>query len=236
MNVRQNGPKIRITRSGTQRKRVCGITQFKKQATGHSPARKRWIPVAHAPASREGTCGSSSNPDFKTGLNLKERTSMKKHLSKKRVVLAAIVAVVLAISSGIAYAYWTSSASGSGSAATAAAAGSITVTATPSGTLVPSGSANLAFTASSTATTQVPINKIVLASVTSSNVACNSLLSAQTGQFTMADVNLTGAPVFIAAGATNVALNPAGVLHWVDATYNQDACQSAPLSLTFTVS
>ena len=33
---------------------------------------------------------------------------MKKHLSKKRVVLAAIVAVALAIGSGVAYAYWTS--------------------------------------------------------------------------------------------------------------------------------
>lgn len=44
---------------------------------------------------------------------------MKKHLSKKRVVLAAIVAVVLAISSGIAYAYWTSTGTGSLTSATA---------------------------------------------------------------------------------------------------------------------
>ena len=41
---------------------------------------------------------------------------MKKHLSKKRVVLAAIVTVALAIASGVAYAYFTSTSTGSGSA------------------------------------------------------------------------------------------------------------------------
>ena len=51
---------------------------------------------------------------------------MKKHLSKKRVVLAAIVAVALAISSGVAYAYWTSNGTGGGTA-NAAGGGSLAV-------------------------------------------------------------------------------------------------------------
>jgi hypothetical protein len=41
---------------------------------------------------------------------------MKKHLTKKRVILLALVIVALAIASGVAYAYWTSSGSGTGSA------------------------------------------------------------------------------------------------------------------------
>lgn len=52
---------------------------------------------------------------------------MKKHLSKKRVVLAAIVAVALALASGVAYAYWTSNGSGTGSAAAASGTSALTV-------------------------------------------------------------------------------------------------------------
>ena len=37
---------------------------------------------------------------------------MRKHLSKKRVVLAAIVVVALAIASGVAYAYFTATGAG----------------------------------------------------------------------------------------------------------------------------
>jgi hypothetical protein len=52
---------------------------------------------------------------------------MKKHLSKKRVVLAAIVVVALAIASGVAYAYWTAGGSGTGTAAAAASTSNLTV-------------------------------------------------------------------------------------------------------------
>ena len=40
---------------------------------------------------------------------------MKKHLSKRRVIVAAFVAVALAIASSVAYAYWTAGGSGAGS-------------------------------------------------------------------------------------------------------------------------
>ena len=51
---------------------------------------------------------------------------MKKHLSKKRVVLAVLVVVMLAIASGVAYAYWTSGGTGT-SSATACTTTGITV-------------------------------------------------------------------------------------------------------------
>ena len=63
---------------------------------------------------------------------------MKKHLSKKRVVLAAIVAVALAIASGVAYAYFTATGAGTGSA-TVGSATNIVLTPTITGTLYPGG-------------------------------------------------------------------------------------------------
>ena len=42
---------------------------------------------------------------------------MKKHLSKRRVVVSALIAVLLAIASGVAYAYWTGGGTGTGPAA-----------------------------------------------------------------------------------------------------------------------
>jgi hypothetical protein len=64
MNLRQNGPKIRITRSGKQRKRVCGITLIQKQQV-YLPARKRWVPVSAAPQSREETRHPAATRIFK---------------------------------------------------------------------------------------------------------------------------------------------------------------------------
>jgi|SRR5450759_2851616 len=63
---------------------------------------------------------------------------MKKHLSKKRVVLAAIVAVALAIGSGVAYAYFTSAGTGQGNAAVGSSAGIALSSANVSG-LYPGG-------------------------------------------------------------------------------------------------
>src|SRR5450759_1033138 len=83
-----------------------------------------------APLAR-GDQASSSDPDFLNRFNPKERTPMQKHLSKKRVVLAAIVTVALALASGVAYAYWTSGGSGAGSAAAGTTSG-ITVNQTNS--------------------------------------------------------------------------------------------------------
>jgi hypothetical protein len=52
---------------------------------------------------------------------------MKKHLNKRRVVLAAFVAVVLAIASGVAYAYWTAGGAGTGAGTAAVSTSNLTV-------------------------------------------------------------------------------------------------------------
>ena len=51
---------------------------------------------------------------------------MKKHLSKRRVVVSALIAVLLAIASGVAYAYWTGGGTGTGPAAAAAGTSAVT--------------------------------------------------------------------------------------------------------------
>jgi hypothetical protein len=63
---------------------------------------------------------------------------MRKHFSKKRVVLAAIVVVALAIASGVAYAYFTATGAGTGSA-TVGSSADLTITSTAVSTLYPAG-------------------------------------------------------------------------------------------------
>ena len=63
---------------------------------------------------------------------------MRKHLSKKRVVLAAIVVVALVIASGVAYAYFTASGAGTGSA-TVGSSASLTITSDAVSGLYPGG-------------------------------------------------------------------------------------------------
>ena len=63
---------------------------------------------------------------------------MRKHLSKKRVVLAAIVVAALAIASGVAYAYFTATGAGSGSATVGSSAG-LTITSAAVTGLYPAG-------------------------------------------------------------------------------------------------
>jgi|GEM_PF-3317191 len=160
---------------------------------------------------------------------------MKKHLSKRRVVVSALIAVLLAIASGVAYAYWTSTATGTGTASAAAASGAITVTGTVESGIYPGGSKAVHFTAANSSTTSAPISSISLTSVSSSNSDCNTLLGTEAGQFSMDPVGLTGAPVVVPAGATALALAPDGLLKWLDASYSQNACKIAPLTLTFAV-
>jgi hypothetical protein len=200
-----------------------------EEATGHSPARKRWIPVARAPALREGTCGSSSNPDFGTGSNSKERRQMKKHLSKKRVVLAAIIAVALAIASGVAYAYWTSSGSGSSNAATAATAGDFDVTVTLTGALSPGASADVAGTVANNTGSSLNLAQVVGDSplVTSDHAGCDS--TTNPAWFTLGPLTLDDGAGVLADGASN---DFSGTLTMNDSdTDNQDSCQGAAIRL-----
>lgn len=64
---------------------------------------------------------------------------MKKHLSKRRVIIAAVVVVALAIASGAAYAYFTAGGTGTGAATVGAASPIAIASDTPAGLLYPGG-------------------------------------------------------------------------------------------------
>jgi hypothetical protein len=81
------------------------------------------------------TAGRSS---FVNRFQKRREEKMKKHLSKKRVVLAAIVVVALAIASGVAYAYFTATGAGTGNATVGSSAG-LTITSTAVSGLYPGG-------------------------------------------------------------------------------------------------
>jgi len=156
---------------------------------------------------------------------------MKKHLSKKRVVLATIVAVALAIASGVAYAYFTATGAGSGSA-TVGNATAIVLTPTISGTLYPAGApASVSVVVKNNGSGAQHVNAIHLASITPDALHSTCVTSIGAGPanaFTMADVSVAST---IAAGGTTTKV---GSLQMNDTTINQDGCQGATLTLNLT--
>ena len=153
---------------------------------------------------------------------------MKKHLSKRRVVLAAIVAVVLAIASGVAYAYWTASGSGTGSAAAAASTSNVVVnqTALAAGALYPGAAIPL----SGTFDNLLNPGSVYIGSVTASvtSVAPTTCLKAWftiTGTSTTPGEIAHGSAVGTWSGLTlNMPLAP---------TLDQNICKSAVLTITY---
>jgi hypothetical protein len=156
---------------------------------------------------------------------------MKKHLSKKRVVLAAIMAIALAIASGVAYAYFTATGAGSGSA-TVGNATSIVLTPTITGTLYPGGTpASVSVVVKNNGGGAQYVNLIHLASITpdSGHSTCVTTIGAgPANAFTMADVSV--ASTIAPAGTTT----KVGSLQMNDTGITQDACQGATLTLNLT--
>jgi len=156
---------------------------------------------------------------------------MKKHLSKKRVVLAAIVAVALTIASGVAYAYFTATGAGSGNA-TVGNSTVILLTPTISSTLYPAGTpASVSVVVKNNGSGAQYVNTIHLASITpdGGHSTCVTTVGAgPANAFTMADVSVA---TDIAAGGTTTKV---GSLQMNDTGINQDACQGATLTLNLT--
>ena len=156
---------------------------------------------------------------------------MRKHLSKKRVVLAAIVVVALAIASGVAYAYFTATGAGTGSA-TVGNSTAIVLTPTITGTLYPGGTAaSVSIVVKNNGGGAQRVGTITLASITPDGIhstCVTTLGAAPTNAFTMADVpvNATLAP----AGTTT----KVGSLQMNDTGISKDACQGATLTLNLT--
>ena len=155
---------------------------------------------------------------------------MKKHFSKKRVVLAAIVVVALAIASGVAYAYFTATGAGSGNA-TVGNATSIVLTPTITGTPYPGGTpATVSILVKNNGAGAQRVGTISLASFApdAGHMGCTTAV----GGFSMAAVpvnqTLTASPS--AGDHTTVT----GSLVMADTAANQDVCQGATITLNLT--
>ena len=160
---------------------------------------------------------------------------MKKHLSKKRVVLAAIVVVALAIASGVAYAYWTSTGSGPGTASAATSIAGITVnqTGTPLSAMYP-GLAAQTLHGDFTNSTSGPVYVVA---VTASISSVDKAIDAPAGTCDDTDFTLGGAaPVNaeVPVGSPSTATWSGLTIQFKDkALVNQNSCKGATVHLTY---
>jgi hypothetical protein len=152
---------------------------------------------------------------------------MKRLINKKVATIGLAAGLALGVA-GAAAAYLTTTGSGTGST-TAGTATALTLHATIAGAIVPGdGGQSVTFTADNSAAGNENVNTISLVSVTSSNSACNTFLTSNTGQFTMADVT---SDTDVPGHSTAYALTGTGTLVWHDEAYAQDACAGEPLTL-----
>ena len=155
---------------------------------------------------------------------------MKKHLSKKRVVLAAIVVVALAIASGVAYAYFTSSGSNTGTAGVGTSQDLVVAQSgtVPSG-LVPGGAAkNVQVTVTNNATFKQSLSSLTIS-------LDGSLLPAgcDASWFTVTSPTIAS-PIVLAANTGSTDLT--GTIRMTESNSPQDNCKSATLHLNFVAS
>jgi hypothetical protein len=149
---------------------------------------------------------------------------------KRHIILISSAVAVLALAVG-AFAYFITTGTGSGTATSGSNSGSLTMVATGFAGILPGdGGKTVTFTASNTSTTtSLRVNTISLTSVTSTG-GCQTFLTANPGQFSMAPVTSnTNVP----KSASGFALTGSGLLVWPDsATLDQTPCASASLTLT----
>lgn len=153
---------------------------------------------------------------------------MKRFMNKK--VAAAGLAAGLALgAAGAAFAYFTTTGGGSGDT-TAGTAAAVTLHATIDGAIVPGdGGQSVTFTADNPTNGNELVNTISFVSVTSTDTTCQTFLSANTGQFSMANVTSN---TDVPGKTTGHALTGTGTLVWADEAYAQNACAGSPLTLT----
>jgi hypothetical protein len=159
---------------------------------------------------------------------------MKLIKSKKGMALLAAVAAVGVAAFG-AYAYFSSTGTGSGSANAGANDTSITLYATLTDGLVPGTSKSVSFTADNASlTTTGYVATIKFGSVSSSNPACQTYLTANQADFTMQDV-AENTPVHAAPGGNGTVMPHDATLSWLNNdSVNQTPCANQPLTLNVT--
>jgi hypothetical protein len=145
---------------------------------------------------------------------------MRKHLTKKRMILLAAVVAVVGVGT-TAFAYFTTTGSGTGSASVGSSS-AVTLYGTTVDTVYPGTSTEVDFTLDNPSTGHQYVTKIHLDSVTT-DVAHNACVMSD---FTMPDVTVDQN----FASGTGLAVTATGTLTMAD-NGNQDACKGAPLTL-----
>ncbi len=161
---------------------------------------------------------------------------MKLQFKKRRLLPVALAILVLVVGSGVAYAYWTSSGTGGGSGSVAAASASVTVNQAGDSapTLAPMYPGDLPQTTHVTIT-----NNSLTQSAHITTVSISAVTSA--GGCTLSDFTVVPATVpaelqDIAATTTTIAFSGPTIHFLNDPLKNQDYCQNAALTLTFSAS
>ncbi len=154
---------------------------------------------------------------------------MKKHLNKRRVVLAAIIAVALGLGAG-AYAYFTAAGAGTGSASVGSST-AIVLTPTITGTLYPGGTAaTVSILVKNNGAGSQRVGTVSLASIApdAGHSGCTTVV----GGFSMAAVAVN--QVLTSSGSPGDHTTVVGSLAMADTGLNQDVCQGATLTLNLT--
>ena len=108
----------------------------------------------------------------------------------------------------------------------------LTLHANIAGHIVPGdGGQAVTFTADNSSATSQDVQTISFASVTSTDSTCNAFLTANGGQFSMADVTSN---TVVPGNATGATLNGSGTLFWNDEAYAQNVCAGKNLTLNVT--
>jgi hypothetical protein len=152
---------------------------------------------------------------------------MRRFRHKKAAAIVLVGAMVLG-TAGVAFAYFTSTGTGSGSGVVGTATNNIVVTGTELTPVFPGGATGtVTFTVANSGANPEHLSNIHFMSA--SGTGCSQAL----GDFSMADVPV-GSDGTIAAGATAQSITETGTLVMGDTSTNQNACEGATLTLTFT--
>jgi len=146
---------------------------------------------------------------------------MRKHLTKKRVLILAAVAAVAAIGT-TAFAYFTTTGSGTGSASVGTSS-AVTLHGTTVDTLYPGTSTEVDFTVDNPSAGHQYVATIHLVSVTTDAGHSGCV----TSDFTMPDVTVN--QDFASGNAQSVTAT--GTLSMANTNSSQDGCKDAPLTL-----
>jgi hypothetical protein len=160
---------------------------------------------------------------------------MKKHLSKRRIVLAALVAVVLAIASGVAYAYWTGGGNGTGTGATAAGTTALTVNQSTVLTAMYPGDSAQTISGTFNNTSSGPVYVAsVTASIASVTKAGIPAVGCDATDFTLA-TPVASVNASVPVGST-VGAWTGPKINFNNKITNQDACKGVVVNLSYTAS